>query len=85
MVRSSFENLRVTLLLTNCSSSQLVMNRELTMPKLKQKSGCQKREERKKREARSTSGAQNISDFFPKKGESVKLAAQVPCGSQEIA
>ena len=45
------------------------------MPKQKQKSGPQKREERKKREARSTSGAQNISDMFSKKGESVKLVA----------
>lgn len=63
MVRSSFENLRVTLLLPNCSSSQLVINRE-AMPKQKHKSGRQKREERKKREARSTSGAQNITDFF---------------------
>ena len=80
---NSFENVHVTLLLTNCSSSQLVINRELTMPKQKHKSGRQKREERKKREARSTSGAQNISDLFLKKGEC--LASCTVCGSREIA
>ena len=44
------------------------------MPKQKHESGHQKRVEKKEREARSSTSA-----FFSKKGESIKLAVQVPC------
>ncbi|KAJ8344548.1 hypothetical protein SKAU_G00318770 [Synaphobranchus kaupii] len=57
------------------------------MPKQKQKSGRQKRVEKKEREARSsTPGAQNITDFFSKKaatgsGIPQQFAVSQPCSS----
>uniref|UniRef100_A0A0E9P9B0 Uncharacterized protein n=1 Tax=Anguilla anguilla TaxID=7936 RepID=A0A0E9P9B0_ANGAN len=79
MVRSSFENFHITLLLPYNSSSQQVTDREAQC-RNRNIQDAKKEVEKKESEARSRSGAQNITDLFSKKGESIKLAVQVLCG-----